>query len=122
MKDPLPPVAGRDYPRTFTEFDSFFGDEAACRQYLCHLRWPRGSLCPRCGSAAGAWLTEREYFHCRACGGETTLTAGTVFEGTHKPLWTWFLAMWFVTSQKHGASALGLQRVLGLASYQTAWA
>ena len=29
--------------------------------------------------------------------------------------------MWHVTSQKHGASALGLQRVLGLGSYQTAW-
>jgi transposase-like protein len=34
---------------------------------------------------------------------------------------TWFLAMWLVTSQKHGANALGLQRVLGLCSYQTAW-
>ena len=30
--------------------------------------------------------------------------------------------MWFVTSQKNGASALGLQRVLGLGSYKTAWA
>lgn len=29
--------------------------------------------------------------------------------------------MWFVTSQKDGASALGLKRVLGLGSYQTAW-
>ena len=33
----------------------------------------------------------------------------------------WFLAMWFVTSQKNGVSALGLQRVLGLGSYETAW-
>jgi transposase-like protein len=122
MTDPQGSVAGRDYPRTFDQFDSFFGDEAACREYLRRLRWPRGFVCPSCGSAAGAWLTDREYFHCRACGGETTLTAGTVFEGTRKPLRTWFLAMWFVTSQKHGASALGLQRVLGLASYQTAWA
>jgi transposase-like protein len=29
--------------------------------------------------------------------------------------------MWFVTSQKSGGNALGLQRVLGLGSYQTAW-
>ena len=29
--------------------------------------------------------------------------------------------MWFVTSQKYGTSALGLQRVLGLGSYNTAW-
>ena len=53
--------------------------------------------------------------------GATSLTAGTVFEGTRKPLRMWFLAMWFVTSQKNGVSALGLQRVLGLGSYETAW-
>jgi transposase-like protein len=29
--------------------------------------------------------------------------------------------VWYVTNQKHGVSALGLQRVLGLGSYQTAW-
>ncbi len=48
--------------------------------------------------------------------------AGTVFEGTRKPLRMWFQAMWFVTGQKAGGSALGLQRILGLGSYQTAWA
>jgi transposase-like protein len=59
--------------------------------------------------------------HCRSCGGEVSVTAGTLFEGTRKPLRDWFFAIWFVTSQKHGASALGLQRVLALGSYQTAW-
>jgi transposase-like protein len=44
-----------------------------------------------------------------------------MFEGTRKPLRMWFQAMWFITSQKFGGSALGLQRVLGLNSYQTAW-
>ena len=33
----------------------------------------------------------------------------------------WFRAIWHVTSQKYGANALGLQRVLGLGSYHTAW-
>ena len=50
------------------------------------------------------------------------MTAGTIFEGTRKPLRLWFQAMWYVTNQKHGVSALGLQRILGLGSYQTAWA
>jgi len=49
------------------------------------------------------------------------VTAGTIFQDTRKPLVTWFRAIWWVTSQKTGASALGLQRVLGLASYETAW-
>ena len=65
---------------------------------------------------AGGWL------RCRACRRETSVTAGTMFEGTRKPLRTWFLAMWFVTSQKNGVSALGLQRALGLGSYETSWA
>jgi transposase-like protein len=33
----------------------------------------------------------------------------------------WFWAIWWVTSQKNGASAKGLQRILGLGSYETAW-
>jgi len=121
MGDLQPPVAGKDYPRTFNEFDRFFGDEATCREYVRRLRWPDGFVCPRCSAKTGGWATARGYLHCRACGGETSITAGTVFEGTRKPLRTWFLAMWFVTSQKHGVTALGLKRVLGLGSYQTAW-
>ncbi len=121
MVDRPAPVAGVDYPRTFSEFDKFFAEEAASRKYLLRLRWPDGFACPRCGSTVGAWATARGYLHCRACEGETSITAGTVFENTRRPLRTWFLAMWLVTSQKPGASALGLQRVLGLASYQTAW-
>jgi transposase-like protein len=50
------------------------------------------------------------------------VTAGTIFQDTHTPLTVWFRAMWWVTTQKNGVSALGLQRVLGLGSYQTAWA
>ena len=50
------------------------------------------------------------------------MTAGTIFQDTHLPLTTWFRALWYVTSQKNGVSALGLQRVLGLGSYKTAWA
>ena len=51
-----------------------------------------------------------------------SVTAGTIFQDSHLPLTTWFRAMWQVTSQKNGISALGLQRVLGLGSYKTAWA
>lgn len=58
---------------------------------------------------------------CRACQQYVSLTAGTLFADTHKPLRLWFEAMWHVTSQKYGASALGLQRVLSFGSYRTAW-
>jgi len=49
------------------------------------------------------------------------VTAGTIFQDTRTPLPVWFRAMWWVATQRNGASALGLQRVLGLKSYETAW-
>jgi transposase-like protein len=58
---------------------------------------------------------------CGDCGHQTSVTAGTIFQDTRKPLVMWFRTMWWVTSQKNGTSALGLQRVLGLGSYKTAW-
>jgi transposase-like protein len=115
------PAPGIDYPRTFQEFDAWFGDEAACRDYIRRLRWPDGFVCPLCGAGGEPWKMSRGLLRCRACDGQVSLTAGTIFEGTRKPLRTWFLAIWLVTSQKNGVSALGLQRVLGLGSYQTAW-
>jgi len=58
---------------------------------------------------------------CTGCQYQGSLTAGTIFQDTRKPLTVWFRAIWWVTTQKNGASALGLQRILGLGSYVTAW-
>src|SRR5450631_1706748 len=121
MESDSRPVAGVDYPRTFQEMEQWFRDEAACRDYIGRLRWPDGFICPHCGVSGEPWMMSDELLRCRSCRGRTSLTAGTIFEGTRKPLRTWFMAMWFVTSQKNGVSALGLQRVLGLGSYETAW-
>lgn len=89
---------------------------------LARLRWPDGFRCPRCGSERGGPTGRAGLLQCGACRRQTSVTAGTIFEGTRIPLQTWFRAMWWVTNQKHGMSALGLQRVLGRGSYQTAWA
>lgn len=110
-----------EYPRTWGEFEACFAREEACRDYLFRLRWPAGFRCPRCGQGK-AWPVGTILFECVACRYQTSVTAGTIFQDTHKPLTLWFRAMWWVTSQKSGASALGLQGVLGLGSYQTAWA
>jgi transposase-like protein len=102
------------------ELERRFSKEQACREYLFALRWPEGFACPRCGGGR-AWPMERGLWLCRACRHQASVTAGTVFQRSHLPLTTWFRAMWHVTSQKNGISALGLQRVLGLGSYKTAW-
>lgn len=113
--------AVQDYPRTLAEFEARFTTEQACRAYLTQVRWPHGFVCPRCGGTK-AWPTRTRLWHCTGCGRQTSVTAGTIFQDTRTPLTTWFRAMWSVTSHKTGTSALALQQVLGLGSYQTAWA
>ena len=115
------PRAGRDYPGTWQAFEQWFGDDEACRAYLIRLRWPDGFVCPNC-LGTNAWETDRAMFMCAGCNRQTSVTAGTIFHRTRTPLRTWFAAIWFVCSQKNGVSALGLQRVLGFGSYETAWA
>lgn len=109
-----------DYPRTLAELEARFSTEEACRDYLGVLRWPNGFRCLRCAESK-AWPVRTLLYECAACGHQASVTAGTIFEGTRKPLVLWFRAIWWVVSQKNGASALGLKRVLGLGSYQTAW-
>ena len=108
------------YPRNLAEFEARFSSEEACREYLVRLRWPEGFRCPRCGEGK-TWPVRGVLLQCAACGYQSSVTAGTIFQDTRKPLTLWFRAMWAVTSQKNGASAKGLQRVLGLGSYDTAW-
>ena len=109
VADDRRPVGGRDYPRTYQEFRSWFPDELRCREYLAELRWPGGFSCPSCGSG-GCWRTSTGLRMCADCGLKTSATAGTIFHRSHTPLSTWFAAIWFVTSQKNGVSARGLQR------------
>jgi len=109
-----------EYPRTLAELETRFGTEQACRDYLLKLRWPEGFVCPRCRGRS-AWTTNRNLLVCAGCQYQASLTAGTIFQDTRKPLTMWFRAIWWVTAQKNGASALGLQRILGLGSYFTAW-
>jgi transposase-like protein/ribosomal protein L37AE/L43A len=109
-----------DYPRNLLEFEQRFATDQACRDYLAKLRWPDGFVCPRCGGRR-AWPTRRGLWVCADCQYQASVTAGTIFQDTRKPLTLWFRVMWWVTTQKNGASALGLQRELGLKTYWTAW-
>ncbi len=109
-----------DYPRTLLELERQFATEEQCRAYLTLLRWPDGFVCPQCAGRI-VWPARRGRLVCAICQHPTTVTAGTVLQDSHLPLRLWLRAMWYVTSQKNGTSALGLQRILGLGSYQTAW-
>lgn len=109
-----------EYPKTLPEFNKTFGAEESCRDYLEKLRWPDGFRCDRCG-ARDFWRMRRNVHRCAGCRSEVRLTAGAIFHDSHVPLQVWFHAVWWITNQKTGVSALGLQRALGIGSYRTAW-
>jgi hypothetical protein len=122
MAEERHPRAGVDYPRNWHELLAWFPDEGACLRFLERLRWGEGFVCRFCGEVGGGWWQMADGLRrCAVCRSETSVTAGSIFAGTRTPLTSWFAAVWYVVNQKNGVSALGLQRVLGLGSYRTAW-
>ena len=110
---------GSRFPRSMVEFEERFSTEAACREYLFSVRWPKGWRCPRCASAGG-WGNARGLLECAECGHQSSLTAGTVFHASKSPLRLWFKAVFLMVTQKNGVSAKALEHFLGV-SYPTAW-
>jgi len=104
------------------EFTKLYGTEAQCEAALVQSRWPTGFCCPACGHVGHCLLPSRPRmtFQCNACHRQTSLIAGTLFQGSNLPLTTWFLAIYLVSQAKTGLSALALKRHLGV-SYPTAW-
>ena len=104
------------------EFLKKYATEAQCEHALETMRWPDGFRCPRCRHENHCVLRggNHRLFQCNACRHQTSLIAGTVFQGTKLPLTTWFLAIYFIGQAKTGVSSLALKRQLGI-SYPTAW-
>jgi transposase-like protein len=107
-------------PMNLVDLMHDFCDEAKCRRYIEHLRWPRGAQCPRCESTKVYRLENRPLLLCASCEHQFSATAGTIFHDTHLPLTKWFLATMLLCESKKGMSACQIQRSLGV-SYKTAW-
>jgi transposase-like protein len=98
-----------------------FGTDERCRAELQRLRWPEGPRCPRCDSSRISRIIKRNQFDCDACRYQFSVTAGTLFNDSHLPLWKWFLATYMMCESKKGISACQIQRTLGIGGYKTAW-
>jgi len=115
------PIREKNYPSNWIEFQDWFATEDSCTAYLERLRWPKGFCCPSCGAIDEPTRASRGRLICKSCRHQSSVTTGTIFDKTRTPLRVWFAAAWYITNQKQGVSALGLQRVLGFNSYQTSW-
>ena len=101
-----------------------FPSDEVCAGYLEKLRWPEGFVCPKCRAAGAPYRFPKRatvVLRCRTCKANVSLTAGTVMQGSHTPLTTWFWAAYLMTTQTPGQSALQFQRQLGLSRYETAF-
>jgi len=117
----LPLPRDDSLPETLRGFMERFSTEEACAEFLRLWKYgPDGFRCPRCDGRTAWFLPSRRLDECTTCHKQTSLTAGTVMEGTRKPLRDWFLAMYLFVVSKQGISAMELSRELGL-SYPAAW-
>jgi IS1 family transposase/transposase-like protein len=107
------------------EFERLFPDEDACKAYLQARRWPEGPRCPRCGNPGVYDLATRKWhWQCHRCnpqGYRFSITVGTIFENTNKPLRDWYRVAHLMLTSKKGMSALQIMRYMGFGSYKTAW-
>lgn len=108
------------FAMTALEFETRFANERACWEFLREARWPSGFACPKCQGGKSYFVSGRGLEECAGCGHQTSVTAGTMFHGTRKPLRTWFKAIFEFVSRKDGCNAMDIQRLLGL-SYPTSW-
>ena len=100
---------------------TLFPTEEKCRELLVRLRWPEGPRCLRCKAPVVELETEKQLFYCKDCDYQFSVTAGTVFNDSHLPLFKWFAATLLLCEAKKGMSALQIKRTLGIGGYKTAW-
>jgi len=97
---------------SFLDWLKRFSTESDCLAHICSLRWPDGFQCPHCGHDNAYEISTRKLFECSNCHKQTSITAGTLFHGTHIPLLKWFWAIYFMASDKGSISALRLQKLI----------
>jgi len=103
------------------KFQKTFPDNEACEKHLAEQRWPNGFICPRCGHSKAWYLANRKLFDCKSCRFQTSLAAGTIFQGTRIPLVKWYWLLYHMAMDKVGVSISEMQRILEIGQYRTAW-
>ena len=102
-------------------FQDKFNTDDACREYLFKLKWSNSFECVNCGYKEYYFIKGRNLYQCTKCKKQHSIIAGTLFQDTHVDLRKWFWAIYLVSRDKRGLSAIGLKNAINV-SYPTAWA
>ena len=98
-----------------------FPDEESCIKHMENLRWPKGIVCPCCGSTRKIYHVERSHIYkCADCRNEFSVRKNTIFEESRLPLQKWFAAAWLITANRKGIASAQLAREIGV-TQKTAW-
>src|SRR5436190_14279235 len=109
-------------PKTLQEAVVYFSNPDNCLNYLAYYRWPKGVVCPNCGSRDVSFVASRRYWQCktRHFRAQFSIKVGTVFEDSPLGLDKWLPAMWLIANCKNGISSWEVHRALGV-TQKTAW-
>lgn len=109
-------------PKTLQQAILYFAVPENCIDYLVARRWPKGVVCPTCGSAKVHFQPKHFRWQCSAKHPKRQFTAkvGTIFEDSPIGLDKWLTAAWMITNCKNGNSSWELHRTLGV-TQKTAW-
>src|SRR5579862_9875554 len=109
-------------PQTLQEAIQHFSDPSNCLNYLAAKRWPKGVICPTCGSDKVSFLKNQLRWQCSAhhAKRQFSVKVGTIFEDSPLGLDKWLPCVWLITNAKNGISSYEVGRALGV-TQKTAW-
>lgn len=107
-------------PKTLQQAVRYFSDEQTCIETIAALRWPNGSVCPKCEHTQHYYLATQRRWKCKQCKKQFSVKVGTIFEDSPIGLDKWLIALWMLVNCKNGISSYEVGRALGL-TQKSAW-
>lgn len=105
---------------SFYDWQQKYSTHEKCMNYISLEKWPYGFVCPHCQNNHGYYTANRYHYECSLCHKQTSIISGTLFENTKIPLTKWFWAIYWISSDKGGISALRLSKLIGC-TWRTAY-
>src|SRR2546430_3067013 len=109
-------------PKSLQEAIIYFSNPDNCIDYLAVRRWPKGVICPTCGSKKVKFSEKRRTWTCAKhhAKREFSIKVGTVMEDSAISLDKWMTTAWLVTNCKNGISSYEIARDVKV-TQKSAW-